>query len=440
MKFFLYLIFILIILVVFKLNTIKLKFIKQQRIFRLCQVILALLMILFLWNISDCPWLFSDFNKAYYPAGHRIIQNPLGLYEQDKWGFEFVNIPIIAIVFTPFSFFSLNVAQVLLAILSGLAVFTACYFLLKLTKVSNDKQLALIGLFVINGPLYYSLREGNVTHFVLLLLIAGLFAIQAKREILLGIILAIAALLKIPLFLLGIYFAMRGRMRVIAGFGFTLLAIVGASLLLFGLDLHLTWYHECIQPFTSKPLSAYNVQSVDSFLVRLLYYTNGKLTNWLPIEVGWDFKIIRYALLSLLVGTTIWVCWRSKPPRTLAEENLEFCIVLCLALVTSAISWSHYYLFLLLPFALYLGNSLAIPKGRLWSSSLVGSILLASLPVIFIKPTAIPILNFLYPRLLISHYFFGGVLLLAVLLTARWQTSKRSALSLAQEPYIVIKN
>jgi len=145
--------------------------------------------------------------------------------------------------------------------------------------------------------------------------------------------------------------------------------------------------------------------------------------------VGWKYKLIRYALISLLVGPTIWICWRSKSPTTLVEENLEFSIVLCLALVISPISWAHYYLFLLLPFALYLGNRIGVPEGWLWSSLVGTSILLTSLPVIVLSPTN-SVLRFLYSKWLISNYFFGGVLLLGVLLAARWYTAKRSSLSL----------
>ena len=419
-----YLVFVLAILVVVGLNTIAQKFLKQRWILWLGYGIPALGMMLFMWSVSNPPMFFGDFDEAYYPAGRLIIENPSSLYGKDKWGGPgFVNIPIIAILFTPFSFLSLHNIHLLLAVFSGLAIFTACYFIVKLTK-SRSKRIALVGLFVINGPLYYSLREGNITHFVVLLLLAGYFCIHSKRNIWLGIILAIAALLKIPLLLLGIYYLLRRRWHVVAGFSTTLLIIVGASLLLFGLDLHVNWFEQCIQPYMGKPMIAYNVQSLDSFLARLLI--GGNLNDYLPIDVDWGFKIIRYVLLSLLVGTTIWVCWRSKPPTTLEAENLEFSIVLCLALLISPISWTHYYLFLILPFALYFSNLLAVPKRRLWTVSVTLSILLTSLPVIYSEPPN-PVLGFLYSRLFISHYFLGGVLFLGVLLAARWH-SKSSGL------------
>jgi hypothetical protein len=84
---------------------------------------------------------------------------------------------------------------------------------------------------------------------------------------------------------------------------------------------------------------------------------------------------------------------------------------------------------LLLPFALYLGKRLAVPQGGIWSNLMLVSILLTSLPVITAE-TSNTLVRFLYSKLLISHYFFGGIILLGVLLAARWYTSKVSVLSL----------
>jgi len=421
-----YLGFFLLIFVIVGINTIAQKNLKQRWMW-LAYGVTALSMVVFLVLASKPPrydW-FNDF-FCYYFGGRLILQEPSQLY---SFGgiYGFVNIPIVAFLFTPFTAFNKRIAAILFTILGLLAVVVTCYLLGKLTKVLGWRRIALVGIFVINGPVVHSLWYGNLSHFVLILLLGAWFCLEKQREVWLGILLAIAALIKIPLFLLGVYFTLRGRWRVTAGFGAALLVIVGASLLLCGVELNLAWWNH-IKQFSGQTVSAYNVQSVDSFLARLLYDTNGNLRNWNFIEVGWDFKVIRFALLSLLVGTTIWICWRSKPPTTLAQKNLEFSIVLCLALVTSPISWTHYYVFLLLPFTLYIGNLLAVPQGWFWSGSIAVSILLTSLPVINASPNN-PVLRLLYSRLLISNYFFGGVLLLAVLLAARWHTSKVSKIS-----------
>lgn len=416
-----YLIYGVLILATVSLNNIVTKSKRQGFSLWLIYGLPALVMAIFSWIVSWSNFC-GDFNKSYYPAGRLIIEDPSRLYEWGK-GLGFVNIPIIAILFTPISFLPKLAAQILITLLGLISIFVSGYLLLKLTKASGWQKLAIAGLILVNGPLYYSLKQGNSTHFVLLLLIVALFCIRERREIWLGILLAIAALIKIPLFLLGVYFAMRGRWRVVVGFSAALLAIVGASLLLFGVDLHITWFEKCILSFAGKPLAAFNVQSVDGFLARLL--NDVDLKSWQPLEISWEFKVLRYLLISVLVGGTIWVCWRSKTPKTIESEYLEFSIVLCLALLISPISWTHYYLYLLLPLSMWICNLLAVPQGRIWSRLLLPIAVLVSLPVILVKATN-PSYQFLLSKLLISHYFLGGALLLGILLTARWQTAKHS--------------
>jgi hypothetical protein len=427
-----YFIFALILLLTAGINIVAEKKLKQRWNLWLGYGIPAVCMIVFLWNVSYPRELFSDFNKAYYPAGRLILENPLALYDKNCAGGTggggtvcFVNIPIIALFFTPFSFFNLSVAQVLITLAGILSILLAIYLLFKLTEISGWRQIALVGLFVANGPLYYSLRQGNSTHFILPLLVGALFCFNKKREVWSGALLAIAALIKIPLFLFLVYFFLRLRWRVIGGFMGAIVGIAGLSMLLFGVHSHLVWFQECIQTFAGKPIGAYNVQSVDGFLVRLLTHDN--LKNWQPVEVSGNFKVLRYALFSILIGATIWVCWRSKSPKTSQEENLEFSITLCLALIISPISWTHYYLFLLIPLSLYLGNKLAIPKGKSWFYIMVLSALLLSLPVTLVTINR-PVLNLLMSKLLISHYVLGGILLVAILLVARWQVYKLSQL------------
>ncbi len=424
-----YPIYFLLILLAIGLNKLGKKFLKERWNLVLGYGIPALLMVVFLLTVSQPSALFNDFNKAYYPAGKLIFQNPVSLYKEECHT-GFVNIPIIAILCIPFSSFNLDIAQVLVSILSILCLVSTIYLLIKSSTLYKEQILLLAGLFVINGPLAYSLREGNSTHFVLLLLLAALICLETKREVWAGILLAISALIKLPLFLFGVYFLLRKRWQVFLSMSVATGVIVGASLLMFGIDLHQVWLQQCVLPNSGNPVAAYNVQSLDGFLARLL--TDGNLFNWNPVTVGWQFKVVRYVLLSVLVGGAIWICWRSKSPITSEDENLEFSIVLCMAVIISPISWTHYYLFFLLPLSLYVGRRLALPLEGSWFNLVMLSAILISLPVKRIKLDD-PVLMFLIAKILSSHYLYGGLLLLGVLLAARWHGFKQSQLSLEKE-------
>ncbi len=425
---------------------------RSQPLLRMGYAGLAMAGITLLGHGPEPYRLFGDFTKAYYFAGQQVLQGSSDFYGQACVR-GYVNIPIVAVVFAPLAQFLPPVAGWLMAA-AGLGATIAAYGgLLRLTQVTGWRQWALIGLFVASGPLYYNLRLGNTTQYVLLLLVLALARGRQGRPGAMGALVAIAAVIKLPILLLGGYFLLRGRWRAAAGFGLGLVAIVGSSLLLFGPALHGSWYTQCIQPFAGKPLSAFNVQSVDSFLARLL---GGSATTWVPMPLpALPFKVLRYGLLGVLVGAVLGTFRRARdwpgatamtagrsetlaPPSVFAQtaQELEFVTVLCLALLISPIAWTHYYLLLILPLALFLEKPAMIPALKLAGVAIAGrwplllSAALISLPVTLYEHPRVPewIGNWF-----LSHYFLGGLLLLGVLLVARSQLAQNLAQNLAPE-------
>ena len=313
---------------------------------------LVLLTMTLLARYSEPNRFGDDFLKAYYPAGGAILRDPARIYGNDG-NLTFANIPIVAFLFAPLSSLTDSIAALVFGMLGIVATLLGCYGLVKLSRVSSWRAAALFALAAVNGPLWHSFLEGNLTHFVLPLLVGVLYFATNRREGLAGVCLAIAGLIKLPLFLLAVYFLARKRWSVIAGFSATLLAIVGLSVTMFGVDLHLRWWRECIAPFASRPLTAYNVQSLHAFLARCL--TNGSIGSWLPVNVDWQFKAIEKAVSFGLAATIVCVFWRAHHSEPAATYT-EFSIVLCAALITSPLSWTHYYLLLVIPAGLYLGE------------------------------------------------------------------------------------
>ncbi len=369
----------------------------------------------FFWSVSEPPVLLGDFRKAYYPAGTLIRTDPAALYQFPP---KFNCIPIVAWLFVPLSWLSEPAAGVAVTLAGALALGLTCCGLIRLTGVSGWQRAALAGLFVVNGPLYNSLREGNLTHFVLFLLFLTLHCMERRRDAWAGALLAIAGILKPPVLPLAGLLVLRWRLRTVAAFGAALLGIAGASLALYGPELHVAWYRNSVQPFIGAPIAAWNAQSVNGFLARLL--TDGRyLHSWWPVaRLGAGFAVFKSISLALLVCPTAWVLWRARRAASASTQRLDFSILLCLALLISPTSWTHYYLLLLLPIGLHVGGMLGIPGGRSWSALFWLAVVLISPPVT--APTlGAGALRSLMASLLVSHYFFGGVLMLAVLVCAR---------------------
>jgi hypothetical protein len=100
--------------------------------------------------------------------------------------------------------------------------------------------------------------------------------------------------------------------------------------------------------------------------------------------------------------------------RSFDRQALEFSIVLVLAIVTSPLSWSHYYLLLLLPWALYLGGHLAVPYDATTHWLMAVGMVLGSLPVIMLPPHS-GLIAELTSRTIVSAWLLGGLLMLAAL-------------------------
>ena len=302
------------------------------------------------------------------------------------------------------------------------------------TGMAGAPLPAFLALVAVFGPLWYSFGEGNTTHMVLLLLLVAMLACKRRRDFAAGALLGIAAVIKLPLLLFGVYYAARGRWRVVAG-GATVLLLAGAvSLLMFGWPLHQLWHKRCIAPFTSRPMPAYNVQSIDGFLARL-HHGPLLLRDWDPVKLSRPARVAsKLAALALFAVAAIAIAraqhapplpWRAVEPLDPDAEALLFCpllfcLVLALALTTSPLTWTHYHLYLLLPLALWLSGrmvpTLPPPHGHgLW----LAAALLTSLPAVIIEPEATSRLAAITSRTVVSLHLLGALLCFLAIVMSR---------------------
>ena len=390
-------------------------------------ILIALVGLIGYRRVQSTPPELIDFYNAYYPAGRLILEAPERLYSFAKLiVLGFVNLPIIAYLFTPFSLLDEFPAGFLFTLVGVVSVVTFVWWLIRLANLKGWRKFALITLVVVSTPTYYSIWLGNTTHTVFLFVLASFLCARLKRDFLSGAFLAIAGLLKIPLLFPILYFILRRRWQALKGFVATLIGIVGLSILVCGFSLNWVWFEKNILSFSDGAVIAYNNQSVDSFLLRFL--TNAPIDSWELVQGNWQFKLLRYGLFLLLIGGTMAVILCSKKIESSQAENLEFSSILCLGLLISPISWTHYYILLLLPIALYLGGQLSIPRQGYWLLLMGISILLISTPHIRRVPFENPVLAAFTRYFLVSHFFLGGTLLLGILLLTRYRLGFTSKL------------
>jgi hypothetical protein len=190
---------------------------------------------------------------------------------------------------------------------------------------------------------------------------------------------------------------------------------IGLSLLLTPVSLNAEWLDKCILTFGGQSVAGYTNQSLSGLLARHLM-PGSDIFSYEPIVPGSGFNMaskILTALFYLPVVIMLLVDW--KLPRTTVEYILEFFIVLVCSLLTSPIAWTHYYMLLLIPIALYL-KEYVFERRRIWLNILFAcSVLLLS------AQTSINLAIFerTDQRIFLSLPFIGAVLLYVFLL-AYW--------------------
>ena len=390
-------------------------------------ILMCAAMAVFMFRISEPPHLFADFYKAYYPAGKSILamDGGAGLAKSMREGASgFVNLPILAWLFAPFGLFSSPAAGYVFFFLRIVATIVAWYSLSRLAGLDRDRSLLLLFVFSSCGPLLNSLREGNTTHFILLMLVAGLWAMRWNRQFLAGLIFGLAALIKLPLLLLGIYFVARGRWRVGMGGAVICLFTGIASLVMFGWDLHVHWYEYSVKPFAETPMAAFNVQSVQAFFARF-QHGGAYLKDWSPHAVEPMIRVLsKLTVFSVLgaVALVIGVSWYRRRALVTAQADspiieLETSVIVMVAMMISTVSWSHYYLWALLPAALLIGGRpLVLSLKRVRIPGWVG--LIGVLPPVISFRSSNSLLSSFHAYVAVSHYLLSTVLLLVVFLVA----------------------
>jgi alpha-1,2-mannosyltransferase len=301
--------------------------------------------------------------------------------------------------------------------------------LVRTVRLDAPRAALLLFLFLVSGPIVNSLREGQSSHFILLFLIIGIVLWRSNRNYAAGLAFGASALFKLPLLLLGIYFLLRRRWSIVAGGATTIGTAALLSLALFGIDGNISWYQEWVVPFLGSYIPAYNVQSVDGFLTRL---SMGEqfLIHWDPPLVPTLFhRIARSCVLVALFGGSFFLIWRANRRAPMAADEggpsprdlLEFMLIINLALITSPISWTHYYVWLLILWAFYLGDALPLPDDAITRGLMGASMILTSVPVIVWSPMEPSWYAAILSRTIVSVWLIGGCLSFAALARGLWR-------------------
>ena len=372
---------------------------------------------------TGVPGGMADFRKAQYKAGSMLLTTPEYVYD-DVCG-SYAYLPFSGLLFVPFGIFARDTASLLYTIIGRLTVLGMTYALARFFHVRDWKLWLLLILIAFNGPLDRILWLGNSTHFILLLLIGAVYALHTRRWVLAGVAFGLAPLLKLSMGLLVVYFVLRRNWRVVAAWAGTLTTCIVLSYAIWGVDLNTKWLDTCIFQFRGGAIPAFRAQSIDGFLAKH-YLPDTNINDWTAVPVDATFTFLHYLGVLLVMGPAVLAATSRRSRTEPGTTYLEVCIFIFAAILISPISWSHYYLFLLLPVAFYAGER--FPR-RTWSPRVHLAITaMFVIAVVFSSISEEISVEYYdsfdeedpFARLFLSHFFFGGVLFYLFLLVQRF--------------------
>ena len=295
-------------------------------------------------------------------------------------------------------------------------------------------------------PIFGDLQHGNVNLLILVLIVASLTAYRHGRDLLAGLVLALAIACKITPALFLPYFLWKRSWRVLAGatIGLVLFfwpGIVPAVFL--GMEENqqqlVSWYGKMIAPVAHGQVwSEHNNQSLPGLAIRMFTHS----PSYSHYEAGW-YTPDRYCNIADLdpqlvlwlvkgcaaVFALAFVCWCRTPtqPRIGWRLSAEFSLILLGMLLFSERTWKHYCAVLMLPFGVicyYLATG--APSVRL-RNYLIGTLVGATL-LIEATSTTLFAKDFAEMAQTYGAYVWAYLLLIAALwVLLRQKTADRAA-------------
>nr|MBF0685866.1 DUF2029 domain-containing protein [Pseudomonas sp.] len=362
--------------------------------------------------------IFDDFRPVYWAAGNAVLVAPDQLMPLLRIGVDggFVNLPIVAYAFAPLGLLPADFASWLFLVLGVGASLYAWWLagsLFGFGRLERGISLLVLSGF---GPLWYSLREGNSSHLLLVTLLLTIAALRKNKDFRAGLLLGITGVIKPPLLLICVYAAVRLRWGIVLGAALVIGGCAVASLAVFGLEANLVWYQTNIGTFAREPIAASNSHSIASVLARL-HHGADVLSSWTPVHVPPEVRLTGLVLTALLALVAIYAAAPWERWFVTAEEfEADIVLIVSLSLFASTLTWTHYYSWLLLPAAWLWAQIRAGGYPRAAEFTLGGTMLICALAYVRWSPPEI--FDFLLPWLF-TYLLLGGLVLFGMLVWAR---------------------
>lgn len=306
--------------------------------------------LLVLDDLSNKGWGGADFT-AYY-LGARLMRNgqspfdatarvllarSLGLREDRPY----IYLPPLAIMIIPLALLPPQPATLMWFWINVALLILSTMLIIRMLELHRNRVYPvafLIGVLVFY-PAISSIFVGQANVLLLTLLVLVWYLAKRGNEVVAGVLIAVASLIKIFPFCVALYFLWKGKYRIFLCTVAALIVLIGISVAAVGLDSHLT-YVRSVLPTQFVKLHPLN-QSLWAFIARVLRIDQpDALLLW---------RFLSLSASALLVLITVLLI----PPGARNREalDLEISLVVVSMLLVSTVSWLGTLTLLIIPYA-----------------------------------------------------------------------------------------
>ena len=278
----------------------------------------------------------ADFSQAAAALGYRSEPTP------------FVYPPLVAFVAQPLGRIGFSVTQSAWAAASILFLLAGLQLTLVVFVPDSCSPLifgAVTVLLCLFEPVRYAFWLGQTTPLIFALVMGAIYLQRTGRPAVSGVLLAIAAFVKLTPAVLALVWLWRGPRRAAYWCGACFAGLWGASVALAGWEINLAYVRR-ISEIGNGVVIAYNNHSVLSFVSRLAQ-PRGEWVDWRIHQPQPILSLITGVILIAL-GATAMAAMRRVPRSAehIWRPSAEAFAVLAMLLVPG-VAWTHYFVFLL---------------------------------------------------------------------------------------------
>lgn len=299
------------------------------------------------------------------------------------------------LVYLPFILFPFPISKTIFLCINILLLPLVIYIILRILNKLNLVNFLVINILAsLSFPIKFTLGMGQSNLIAYAFLLGGYFYFVNKKQSLSSILTALSVIFKPTFAFLFLFYVLKKQWKTIVVCFYVIAAFIIVSGVLFGFNYFADYM--AVVPdsaHTWSPEPYYN-QGIKAFFSRLI-------GNPL-IE-----QLLTYFIDLLFLVTTIYFSWTKK-----ISANSAFSLFLVTQIMIDPISWQHHFVFLLFPFVFAFFQISKQKKSRKFLYSLLAiSYILVSIninsPMIFKSSPQI---------LILSHAFYGAVILFVLLL------------------------